>query len=57
MMVQLEELEPRFPPPDLSPDRDREQGRAMDRVVMVVMEVMDEAALDLDTAAELRARR
>lgn len=31
MTVQLEEQEPRFQPPDLSPDWDREEGRAMDR--------------------------
>lgn len=36
MTVQLEEQEPRFQPPDLSPDRDREEV------------VLEEAVLDLD---------
>lgn len=53
MMVQLEEREHRFPPTDLSPDRDMEERRAMNRG--------EEAVMDLDrvedTADELRARR
>lgn len=46
MTVRSEEQEPRFPPPDHSPDRgDKEEGRAMDKGEE---EVREEAFLDPD---------
>lgn len=63
-VVQLEELEPTFQPPDLSPDQDREvevrvekEVRQEEQQAMDQEEVMEEELLDLHTADELRTRR